>query len=127
MPCNCSPRFWMAEYLHWIVLLWTHLSENIPGNNHAPVSSTLIDDLTYPPHFILFDRLDAVHLCCVALKLHSAAGPSGLDASAWRCMCTSFQTISDDLCDALSAVARCLQYIVPLWILLAYPPLLLVI
>ena len=23
-------------------------------------------------------------------------------------MCTSFQTVSDDLCDALSAVARCL-------------------
>ena len=58
--------------------------------------------------FILFDRLDAVRLCRVALKLHGAAGPSGLDASAWRRMCTSFQTVSADLCDALSAVTRCL-------------------
>ena len=51
----------------------------------------------------------------VALKLHGAAGPSGLDASAWRRMCTSFQTVSDDLCDALSAVARrlCTSFVDP--------------
>ena len=49
-----------------------------------------------------------LHLRCVALKLHGAARPSDLDASAWRRMCTSFQTVSDDLCDALSAVAWCL-------------------
>ena len=80
-----------------------------------PVSSALIDDLANPPHFILFDRLDAVHLRRVALKLHGAAGPLGLDASAWRRMCTSFQTASDDLCDALSAVARrlCTSFVDP--------------
>ena len=52
---------------------------------------------------------------CVALKLHGAAGPSGLDASAWRRMCTSFQTVSDDLCDALSPVARhlCTSFVDP--------------
>ena len=66
-----------------------------------PVSHTLIDNLAYPPHFILFDQLDAVHLHHVALKLHGAAGSSCLDASAWRCMCTSFQIVSDDSCDAL--------------------------
>ena len=66
-----------------------------------PVFRTLIDNLAYPPYSILFDQLDAVHLHHVALKLHGAAGPSGLDASAWRCMCTSFQIVSDDLCDAL--------------------------
>ena len=51
----------------------------------------------------------------VALKLHGAAGPSGLDASVWRCMCTSFQTVSNDLCDALSAVARrlCTSFVDP--------------
>ena len=70
------------------------------------VSSALVTDFADPPHFILFDQLDAVRLRRVALKLHGAAGPSGLDSSAWRRMCTSFQTVSDDLCDALSAVAR---------------------
>ena len=80
-----------------------------------PVPSTLIGDLAEPPHFVLFDQLDAVHLRRVALKLHGAAGPSGLDASAWRRMCTSFQTASDDLCDALSAVARrlCTSFVDP--------------
>ena len=80
-----------------------------------PVSSTLVDDSAVSPHFILFDQLDAVRVRRVALKLHGAAGPSGLDASAWRRMCTSFQTVSDDLCDALSAVARrlCTSFVDP--------------
>ena len=73
-----------------------------------PVSSTLVDDSVDSPHFILFDQLDAIRVRRVAVKFHIAAGPSGLDASAWRRMCTSFQTVSDDLCNALSAVARCL-------------------
>ena len=80
-----------------------------------PVSSTLVDDSVDSPHFILFDQLDAVRVCRVALKLHGAAGPSGFDALAWRCMCTSFQTVSDDLCDVLSAVARhlCTSFLDP--------------
>ena len=80
-----------------------------------PVSSTLVDNPTYPPHFILFNQLDAVCLRRVALKLHGATGPSGLDASAWRRMCTSFQAVSDDLCEALSAVARhlCTSFVGP--------------
>ena len=38
-----------------------------------------------------------------------------LDASDWRRMCTSFRTISDNLCDALSDVARrlCTSFIDP--------------
>ena len=73
-----------------------------------PVSSTLVDGIADTPHSVLFDQLDAVYVRCIALKFHGAVGPSGLDASAWRRICTSFQTVSDDLCDALSAVARCL-------------------
>jgi len=80
-----------------------------------PVSSTLVDGPADLPHFIFFDQLDAVCLCHVALELHGATGPSGLDAAAWRCMCTSFQTVSDDLCDALSAFARhlCTSFVDP--------------
>ena len=76
------------------------LIKNHP-KKRPPISHTLIDNLAYPPHFILFDQLDAVNLHHVALKLHGAAGLSCLDASAWRCMCTSFQIVSDDSCDAL--------------------------
>ena len=37
---------------------------------------------------------------------HGAAGPSGIDADAWRWMCTAFSEASDLLCDALAASAR---------------------
>jgi len=56
-----------------------------------------------PPYCIIFEQLDAV---LVAVKLHGAAGLSGLDTFAWRRMCTSFQVASEDLCDALASVAR---------------------
>ena len=35
-----------------------------------------------------------------------AAGPSGLDAFGWQHLCTSFQGVSNDLCCALTLVAR---------------------
>ena len=42
------------------------------------------------------------------IALHSAgsAGPSGVDALAWRRMCSSFREASSNLCDAIAAVAR---------------------
>ena len=39
----------------------------------------------------------AAALLTAALRTHGAAGPSGLDAYGWRCLCTSFQRASDDL------------------------------
>ena len=47
------------------------------------------------------------------------AGPSGLDAASWRHICTSFQRVPSDLCDALSAARRLL---LSLWILLVCLP-----
>ena len=49
------------------------------------------------------------------MKTSGAAGPSGLDAAAWRRICTSFQRASSDLCVALSAVARrlCTTFVDP--------------
>ena len=42
------------------------------------------------------------------IALHSAgfSGPSGIDALAWRRMCSSFKEASFNLCDAIAAVAR---------------------
>ena len=34
-----------------------------------------------------------------------SAGPSGVDAYAWRPLCSSFKNISNDFCNALTAVA----------------------
>ena len=43
---------------------------------------------------------DQISVRCVALKFRGAAGPSGLDASAWKHMYTCFQVVSDDSCEA---------------------------
>ena len=58
------------------------------------------------PHPVIFDRIDNQLIRSTALKMDGAAGPSGLDASAWKRLCTSFKTASSDLCHALASVAR---------------------
>ena len=48
----------------------------------------------------------------MALRTDGAAGPSGMDAAAWKRLCSSFST---ELCDALAATARklCSQHVDP--------------
>ena len=41
-----------------------------------------------------------------SLHTHGAAGPSRVDAYAWRLMCTSFKEASVGLCEALASVAH---------------------
>ena len=55
---------------------------------------------------ILFDNLNADTIHQAALHTHGSAGPAGLDAHAWRCMCSSIKGASRDLCRALAAVGR---------------------
>ena len=52
----------------------------------------------------------------IALKSDGAAGPSGLDAAAWKRLCSSFKSAFDDLCDALASFARriCTHYVDPM-------------
>ena len=47
--------------------------------------------------------------------MDGAAGPSGLDAAAWKRMCTSFKTASADVCESLANTARrlCSEYVDP--------------
>ena len=47
--------------------------------------------------------------------MDGASGPSGLDAAAWKRLCTSFKTASTDLCEALASTARriCSSYVDP--------------
>jgi len=74
-----------------------------------PLPTTLIGDSSNSdplPHPIVFEELDGFCIRRAALKTGGAAGPSGLDAAAWRRMCTSFQRSSDDLFEALAGVAR---------------------
>ncbi len=61
-----------------------------------------------PPnsHPVVFDSLDATLIRSVALHTSGAAGPSYLDAFAWRRLCTSFQRASVNLCKAIAGCAR---------------------
>ena len=58
------------------------------------------------PNSIIFDCLDADLIRHAAKQTNGSAGPSGLNANAWRKICCSFREASDDLCHALALVAR---------------------
>ena len=49
------------------------------------------------------------------LKTGGAAGPSGLHASSWRRLCTSFKSSSNDLCHFLAITAQhlCTNFVDP--------------
>ena len=81
------------------------LKEKHPAGKD-PIASCLIDGEPETVNPITFDGLDADAIRQAALHTHGAAGPSGLDAYAWRRLCSSFKSASNSLCAALSAVAR---------------------
>ena len=53
------------------------------------------------PHPIIFDRMDAALIRSITLRTTGAAGPSGVDAHAWRRLCTAFKASSSSLCHSL--------------------------
>ena len=82
-----------------------------------PVSSSIMepDTLLREPHFIVFEKIDGHMIRETALKTDGAGGPSGLDAAAWKRLCSSFSSFSADLCDAMASVARriCSSFVDP--------------
>ena len=62
-----------------------------------------------------FICIDAKLIKGSTLSTSGAAGPSGLDVKDWKRMCTSFKSVSDDLCHVLSEVAKrlCTVYVDP--------------
>ncbi|XP_062508484.1 uncharacterized protein LOC134184756 [Corticium candelabrum] len=59
-----------------------------------------------PTHPILFDKIDGYLIRAMSLKCQGAAGPSGLDAAAWRRLCTGFKVLSRNLCDSIASTTR---------------------
>ena len=70
-----------------------------------------------PPdtHPVIFDSIDASLIRSCALNTNGASGPSGLDAYAWKRLCTSYKSESNTLCQslALSIKRMCTEYIDP--------------
>ena len=87
-----------------------------PGKEPNPDILLTNSDSDCPAiHPVYFERLtsDLVHRA--ALQTEGAAGPSGLDATAWRRLCTSFGSASTALCDSLSLLAKriCTKFVDP--------------
>ncbi len=79
---------------------------------HPPKQPYKLDTIVNPntpvtdPHPIIFEQIDGQLIRSTVLKMDGSAGPSGLDAAAWKRLCTSFKSASSELCDSLAAVAR---------------------
>ena len=83
-------------------LLELHPSGKEPS--HESLLSNSCQNLL-PCDPILFEALDGALIKQVALRCRGSAGPTGLDAHAWRRMCTSFKQASWNLCSAIAGVA----------------------
>ena len=60
--------------------------------------------------------IDGVHISRTVLRMDGSAGPSGLDVSGWKRLCSSFAGESWDLCESLACLAwrLCSSYVDPI-------------
>ena len=77
----------------------------------APVSPaqcllTEIPPLDHELHSVNFEQINGVLIRRMILRMDGAAGPSGLDVSSWKRMCSSFGRESEDLCESIASIAR---------------------
>ena len=80
--------------------------KHLPPQQLQQTSIITPEEETTEPHPILFERIDGQLIRNTALRIDGAAGPSGLDAAAFKHQCTSFKSESTELCDALASTAR---------------------
>ena len=75
-----------------------------------PAGGELQHDIVSKPtgrrvHPVIFE-ITGLSIMEAALHTEGSAGPSGLDAYAWKRMCSSFKKLSTDLCTAVAMTAR---------------------
>ena len=95
------------------VLVSKHPTANphLPNQPNPPYGAHL---LRFTPSFLI-RSIDARLIRSTALKTSGAAGPSGLDAHAWRRLCTAFKSASTSLCQSLAEIAKrlCTSFVDP--------------
>ena len=91
------------------------LEKHPPAQGITPSALYEPNDPIAEPHPICFDEIDGPFIRRVVLRMDGTAGPSGLDAAGWKCLCTSFGTHSVDLCESISALTKriCATYVDP--------------
>ncbi len=64
---------------------------------------------------VLFEGLSGDLIRRAALRTEGSAGPSAIDASGWRRLCTAFHAASTSLCNSVAGVTRrlCTSYVDP--------------
>ena len=78
-----------------------------PSTRPAPEGS-LLNGPSREPNQIIYESINAKCIRLVALRINGSAGPSGLDAEAWKRMLSAFHKSSERLCTALASAAKCL-------------------
>ena len=76
-----------------------------------PAGGELQPDIVAEPtgrtvHPAIFEEITGLSIMEAALHTEGCVGPSGLDAYAWKRMCSSSQKPSTDLCAAVAMTAR---------------------
>ena len=98
----------------WTVLdeLRSKHPEGKPASLNSIVDESPNDAAFHP---VIFDNLDGKTIRETILRIQGSSGPSGIDASGWRRMCTSFSRASSDLCNNIALMARrlCTEYVDP--------------
>jgi len=84
------------------------LLEKHPEPADPPEDALLDPQLPTDVNPILFEKLTPELLKKTVRSMSGSAGPSGLDAEAWKRMMICFKKSSQRLCSAMAAVARCI-------------------
>ena len=86
-----------------------------PSTDPNPKALIQDDTLIQPFHNIIFDNLDDDAIKRASIHCQGVARITGLDSTAWRWMCCSFQQASRHLCNSLASLGRriCTQSVPP--------------
>ena len=77
------------------------------------------------PHPVLFEKINGQLIQDTVLRMDGAAGPSGLDATSWKHLCTSFKGASTKLCESSQLLQdECVHV---MWIPVVFQPSLLAV
>jgi len=105
------------------------LDEKVEGNtvrsilrekhpDASPMNPDFIEDSPLPRsqhgHSVLFESIDGEAIVKAAMNTQGSAGPSGLDANAWRHLLTGYRP-SQKLAEAIASLARrlCTEFVDP--------------
>ena len=74
----------------------------VPASPHSISDEPPVSEL----HPNIFEQIDGPLIRSTVLRMNGSAGPSSLDAKAWKCLCTLFHSASADLCASIANLIR---------------------